>query len=219
VGLAPGQPRYKIMIVEDQRENQLLLSRLMTNLGLEIKIACNGEQCLEIAHDWKPDLIWMDRRMPLMDGLEATRRLRSLPEGKSVKIVAVTASAFKEEQQEMFDAGIDDFLRKPYRFDEVYDCLARQLGIEYIYQDSVEGADAMSAKLTPAMLSGLLVELRVRLKDALESLDGDRIAALIRQIAVRDAVLGLALSALAECFDYPSILAALDALDKESAGD
>jgi CheY-like chemotaxis protein len=65
--------------------------------------------------------------MPVMDGLEATEHLRRLPDGQAVKIVAVTASAFKEQQQEILDAGMDDFVRKPYRFDEIYDCLTRQI--------------------------------------------------------------------------------------------
>ena len=215
MGLAPGQPRYRIMIVEDQRENQLLLSRLMADLGLEVKIAGDGEQCLALFQDWKPDLIWMDQRMPVMDGIEATQRLRRLPEGQTVKIVAVTASAFKEQQQEMLDAGMDDFVRKPYRFDEIYDCLTRQLGIEFIYLGN-HGEDDISnnpTELTPAMLASLPTALREQLKDAIENLDSDCITTLILQIAEQDPDLGHALSAFAERFDYTSILAALESKD------
>ncbi|MDD2758956.1 MAG: PAS domain S-box protein [Methylomonas sp.] len=210
IGLAAGQPRYRILIVEDQYENQLLLNRLMTELGLETKIAENGEQCLEVFKEWRPDLIWMDRRMPVMDGLEATKRLRCLPGGDQVKIVAVTASAFKEEQQEMLDAGMDGFVRKPYHFDEIYECLARQLGMAYDYRrEPPESRN--SVVLTPTMLAGLSAELRAQLKEALEILDSDLIDSAIGLIAESDAELGLALAKLAECFDYPSILKCLDA--------
>ena len=219
VGLAPGQPHYRILIVEDQRENQLLLSRLMTDLGMEVKIADNGEQCLTLFDEWKPDLIWMDRRMPVMDGIEATRRLRRLAGGDRVKIVAVTASAFKEQQQEMLDAGMNDFVRKPYRFDEIYDCLARHLGVKYIYQGGGEDADIKPVELTPAMLSGLPNTLRNQLKDALETLDSEYIERLILQIDQRDAELGQALLRFAECYDYPSILAALNSIDNGSVAD
>jgi len=217
VGLAPNQPLYRILIVEDQRENQLLLSRLMTTLGLPVKIAANGEECLQMFHEWKPDLIWMDHIMPVMDGIEATQRLRRLPGGRDLKIVAVTASAFKEQQQEMLDAGMDDFVRKPYRLDEIYECLARQLGIEYLYAASQTDEEIRFGELTPPMLSELPFSMREQLKDALVNLDSERIANLIRQISERNATLGRTLTHLADYFDYPKILAALDATDQKAS--
>jgi PAS domain S-box-containing protein len=212
-GLAPGQPHYKILIVEDQYENQLLLSRLMSEIGMEVKVAENGQQGLEQFQDWHPDLIWMDRRMPVMDGEEATRRIRQLPEGQTVKIVAVTASAFKEEQQVMLDAGMDDFVRKPYRFEEIYDCLARHLGVEYVYHGEAPTDASPPATLDAAMLAALPAALRQELRAALENLDSERIAVVIGQIDGLDATLGLALSRLADYFDYPGILKWLDAAD------
>ncbi|OAI13499.1 MULTISPECIES: ATP-binding protein [Methylomonas] len=217
VGLAPGQPRYRIMIVEDQHENRLLLSRLMTGLGLEVKIAGNGAQCLELFQSWQPDLIWMDRRMPVMDGIETTQRLRQLPDGQTVKIVAVTASAFKEQQQEMLNAGMDDFVRKPYRFEEIYDCLARQLDIKFMYHESAAEEQPEPVVLTAMMLKVLPAELCNDLREALVSLDIERISAIIQQIGEIDPKLGLALSRLANVFDYPSILSALNGLGE--AGD
>ncbi len=68
IGLAPGQPAYRILITEDQPENQMLLARLMTGIGLDVKVAENGESCVRIFQEWRPHLIWMDRRMPVMDG-------------------------------------------------------------------------------------------------------------------------------------------------------
>jgi signal transduction histidine kinase/CheY-like chemotaxis protein len=212
IGLAPGQPRYRILITEDQIENQLLLERLMTTIGLETKIAENGEKCVRIFQEWRPDFIWMDRRMPVMDGIEATRRIRKLPGGHEVKIAAVTASAFKEQQQELLDAGMDDFVRKPYRFEEIYDCLARQLGVRYLYNEP--GTDDTSqpapVQLTPAQLAVLPAELREALKEALLSLDENRIQAAIEQVGSVDRTLSHSLSSLAEYFDYPAILKALD---------
>ena len=145
-GLAAGQPRYRILIAEDQQENQLLLSRLMTNLGLDVRIADNGEQCLVIFQEWPPDLVWMDWRMPVMDGIEATKRIRLLPGGQRVKIVAVTASAFKDQQQELLGAGMDDFVRKPYRVEEIYECLSRQLGLKYVYRSETAAAQVAPAR-------------------------------------------------------------------------
>jgi PAS domain S-box-containing protein len=133
VGLAPGQPPCRILIAEDQLENQLLLTQLMTRINLEVKVAKNGEECVKLFQQWHPHLIWMDRRMPVMDGMEATRRIRALPEGGDVKIVAVTASAFSEEEHEMREAGMDDYISKPYHLDEIYLSLEKQLGLKWIY--------------------------------------------------------------------------------------
>lgn len=142
-GLAPGQPEYRILIVEDQRENQLLLARLMESVGLQVKIAENGEQGVQLFKSWHPHFIWMDQRMPVMDGMEATRRIRKLPEGRDVKIVAVTASAFREQEQEMREAGIDDYVRKPYNLDKIFQSMEKLLGLTWIY------AEADSERETP----------------------------------------------------------------------
>jgi len=210
VGLAPDQPAYRILIVEDQLENQLLLSQLMNRLGFAVKVAENGEQGVQLFQSWQPHLIWMDTRMPVMDGLEATQRIRELPGGTEVKIIAVTASAFTEQRDEMPAAGMDDFVRKPYRASELYECLTRQLGVRYIYagvqeRDETEPAVALSAE----MLAVLPPDLRCELRAALESLEGGRISAAIGQVASHDAKLQKTLSHLTENYDYPAILKAL----------
>jgi PAS domain S-box-containing protein len=216
IGLVPGQPVYRILIAEDQRDNQLLLARLMSELGLEVKVAGNGKECIELFKQWRPDLIWMDRRMPVMDGIEAARRIRQLPGGDKVKIVAVTASAFKEQQSALRAAGMDDTVRKPFLFSEIYDSLARQLKIEYRYRRAPEKTAPTS--LTPTMLADLEQELQHELREALETLDSDRIAAVIRQIADRYPALAETLGSLADNFDYPTIMQALASLKNVNEG-
>jgi PAS domain S-box-containing protein len=210
LALAPGQPHYRILIVEDQHENRLLLSRLMMDIGLPVKLAENGEQCLQLFPEWQPDLIWMDKLMPVMDGLEATKCLRRLPNGQAVKIVAVTASVFKEQQQEMLDAGMDDVVRKPYRFNEIYECLARQLNLEYLYRSEAQTGTNLPQTLTADKLEVLPAALRQQLREALTSLDSDQIAIAISQIKEIDPTLGFSLARLADYFDYPAIIKALD---------
>jgi CheY-like chemotaxis protein/anti-sigma regulatory factor (Ser/Thr protein kinase) len=211
VGLAPGQPEYRILVVEDQLENRLLLAKLMESVGFQVKSAENGQQGVELFQSWRPHLIWMDHRMPIMDGDEATRTIRSLPGGKDVKIVAVTASAFSEQRTELLKAGMDDFLRKPYRFNEIYECVSKQLGVQYTYRGATASMDEAST-LTPEMLSILPETLRQELMQALESLNSDRIETLIQQVAMYDANLQKALAYLANNFDYPTILKALHTL-------
>jgi CheY-like chemotaxis protein len=209
VGLAPGQPEYRILIVEDQKENQILLSQLMTSVGFLVKIAENGEQGVQIFQSWQPHLIWMDRRMPVMDGLEATRRIRKLPGGKDVKIIAVTASALLEQRQEILDVGIDDFVLKPYRFNDIYDCLIKHLNVQYIYADTQAEHTDHDWSLTAEALRVLPLELRTELQTVLQSLDSEKIHAVIEQVATYDAELKNTLQHLADNFDYPAILKVL----------
>jgi CheY-like chemotaxis protein/anti-sigma regulatory factor (Ser/Thr protein kinase) len=208
--LAPGQPEYRVLIVEDQRDNQLLLSRLLEAVGFKFKVAENGKQGVQMFQEWHPHFIWMDRRMPVMDGLEATRQIRSLPGGKDVKIVAVTASAFLEQRTELIEAGMDDFVRKPYRSSEIYESLLKHLGVQYVYEGIPEPAGKALA-LTPDRLSGLPQELLDEMKDALESLESARIASVLQKVATHDEALQKSLASLVENFNYPAILKALPA--------
>lgn len=209
-GLADNQPQYRILIAEDQKENQLLLGKLMEALNLPVKIAEDGEQAVALFQSWQPDLIWMDRRMPVMDGMEATRFIRQLPNGKEVKIIAVTASAFTEQRAEMLAVGMDDFVRKPYRSNEIYDCLSRQLGLSYSYTDTKVTAETKSIRLMPEMLAALPLELRQQLYNTLESLDCDQIEAVIEKISAQNSSLSKLLMRLANNYDYSTILKALE---------
>ncbi len=213
IGLAPGQPHYRILIAEDQRENQLLLARLMNRLGFENRTVDNGEDCVQVFRDWQPDLIWMDRRMPIMDGIEATRHIRALPGGDKVKIVAVTASVFKEQQSEVLAAGIDDLVRKPFRFSEIYDCLARQLNVVFIYSTGTAADQTKQNELTPQLMALLPEKLRDELKQVLESLDVQRISAIVQQTGDFSPELKQILFRLADSYNYPQILAVLSKLE------
>ncbi len=207
MGLQPGQTSRRILIAEDQHENQLLLSKLMADLGMQVKTVVNGEECVALFRSWRPDLIWMDRRMPVMDGEEATRRIRQLPGGDQVKIVAVTASAFMEEHAQMIAAGMDDIVRKPYRINEIYEAMARQLDLRFVYAETDD--ERIAPRLEAQRLAALPEVVRTQLREALESLDSNAIAAAIQRIAGQDAELAKSLSKIAESLDYPAILEAL----------
>jgi CheY-like chemotaxis protein len=205
LGIA-GRSDYRILIVEDQRDNQLLLQTLMENIGLAVRIATDGEQAVRIFEEWKPHFIWMDRRMPVMDGIEATKKIRALPGGADVKIVAVTASAFAEQRDEMLAAGLDDFVRKPYRPVEIYDCLAAQLGIEYLYDSSA----GQRLPLRPESFMSVPGPLLAELKDALQSLHIGRIDRAVRAIAEYDQSLHAQIESLVSMFDYATVIRAIE---------
>jgi PAS domain S-box-containing protein len=211
LGLAPGQPDWRILIVEDQPENSLLLSRLLEDAGFQVQTAENGVRGIELFREWQPHFIWMDRRMPKMDGLEATRRIRALPGGEAVKIVALTASVFAEQRGEMLAAGMDDILHKPFQPRELFNCLERLLGVRYVRRERAALSDAGLSETTidQVALAVLPEDLRRDLADALTILDPGRIDALIGRVAERDAALGQALRRHADNFAYGPIEEAL----------
>jgi signal transduction histidine kinase/ActR/RegA family two-component response regulator len=141
LGLAPDQPRYRVLVAEDNTDSRMLLVRELTSLGLDVREAVNGADAVAVFEQWHPHLIWMDWRMPIMNGLEATRSIRALPGGTETRILGLTASAFEERGEEFRQAGCDDYLRKPYRIGEVLDAMERTLGLSYRYADRDPGAD------------------------------------------------------------------------------
>jgi PAS domain S-box-containing protein len=208
--LAPGQGDFRVLIAEDQPENALLLCRLLEEVGFRVQAAANGVEGVEAFVRWRPHLIWMDWRMPEMDGLEATRRIRALEGGGEVKIVGLTASVFAGQREEMLSAGMDDVLYKPFRRKEIFDCLGRHLSLRYRRGERAADADSGAEKtLDRLALAALPEELRQELGDALVALDPQRIDALIGRIAERDPALGQFLRYHADNFDYELIENAL----------
>ena len=208
IGLEPGQPEYRILIVEDQVENQLLLQRLLEDAGFTVKLAENGAEGVELFQNFRPHFIWMDRRMPVMDGLEATRRIRALDGGKEIKIVAVSASVFGDQRTETLIQGMDDFVRKPYHPSEIFECMERHLGVRYLY-GSDEPSTANSV-LPAGTLAQLPEALRHELADALINGNTGHIAELILRVEQQDVALAKALTCHVEAFNYLLILNALE---------
>ncbi len=134
VGLAPGQLIPKILVVEDKAANRLLLVDLLVLLGFDVQEAVNGQEAVQRWQDWSPDLIWMDMRMPVMDGYSATRKIKNLAQGDPPIIVALTANAFEEDHKIALEAGCDDFVRKPFHEQELLETLAQHLGVRYQYK-------------------------------------------------------------------------------------
>ena len=129
IGLAPGQPEWRILVADDNVENRLLLTDMLTQIGFIVKEVQNGETAVAQFQKWQPHFIWMDMRMPVMDGYEATKKIRGLPGGGAVKIVAVTASVLEEHREGILVSGCDDLVRKPFRYHEIFEAMARQLSI------------------------------------------------------------------------------------------
>ena len=136
LAIAADQPIYKILVVDDNSYNRQLLIKILRPLGFEVKEASNGKEAIDIWDKWEPHLIWMDMRMPVMDGYEATRYIKSTTKGNATAVIALTASSIEEEGTMVLSAGCDDFLRKPFKEQVIFDTLAKHLGVKYIYEQT-----------------------------------------------------------------------------------
>jgi signal transduction histidine kinase/streptogramin lyase/DNA-binding response OmpR family regulator len=182
-GLTSDQPDWRILVVDDNNENRLLLRDLLSRVGFSIEEARDGEEAIAKFQQWHPHFIWMDMRMPVMDGYAATKKIRELPGGAEVKIVAVTASVLAEHREPILAAGCDDVVRKPFKGHEIFESMTRQLGIKYIYQDMVaEGAQKREIELTAAMLADLPGELLQELRETTLVLNQEAILEVIDRI-------------------------------------
>ncbi|WP_254174955.1 MHYT domain-containing protein [Planktothrix pseudagardhii] len=134
ISLAPNQPEYRILLVDDNLDSCLLLSELLSEIGFKIKQAGNGQEAINCWEAWQPHLILMDVRMPVMDGLTASALIKATSLGKQTKIIALTASVFEENQQEILTSGCEDFIAKPFKADHLLDKINQHLGVKYLYQ-------------------------------------------------------------------------------------
>ncbi|NET06263.1 MAG: AAA family ATPase [Symploca sp. SIO2B6] len=200
--LAPSQPQYRILVVEDQWANRQLLIQLLTPLGFEVREAANGQEAISLWEKWEPQLIFMDMRMPVMDGYEATKRIKAMTKGQATAIIALTASAFEEDRGVVLSAGCDDFIRKPFQEEVIFEKLAEHLGVRYIYDESMQLAPAeletprQELVLTPQALAKMPAEWVRQLQQAATQLNAKLISELMEQIPQENAPLSAAITDL-----------------------
>ncbi|MDY6784685.1 MAG: ATP-binding protein [Cyanobacteriota bacterium] len=184
ISLAPNQPQYRILAVDDKDYNRQLLFKLLTPLGFEVQQASNGQEAIALWEAWNPHLIWMDMRMPILDGYEASRFIKTQLKGQATVIIALTASILEEERAITLSAGCDDYVRKPFQAQVIFEKMSRYLGVNYIYEN---------LKVTPAREdqndSSLLASLKAmpsqwvqQLYQAADLIDNEQIFGLLEEI-------------------------------------
>jgi PAS domain S-box-containing protein len=213
-GLAPDQPEFRILIVEDKEYSRLLLRQLLESVGFLVAEAENGREAVQIFEEWQPHLTWMDMRMPVMNGYEATRRIRAIDHGKETYILALTASAFEEERLNVLSAGCDDFIRKPFRAALIFDKMAEYLGVQYVYdnQDPILGLELseqgrIEEALTPEALADLPAAWLTELNQAATRARADQITSVLGEIEEEHPEIAYALAQLVEDFQFDKIMA------------
>jgi PAS domain S-box-containing protein len=205
--LQPGQATCRVLIADDIEDNRQLLAQLLAPVGFEIRLASNGAEAVQEFEEWRPHLILMDFRMPVMDGHEAIRRIRAMAGGKELRIIAVTASAMDENRQELMEIGADDFISKPFREVELFQKIHAHVGVEYVYAEHPTAAAQEEADpLTPESLAGWPQDLIHSMCEAVITADLDQLLAKIQEVEARDPRLARGLRRLAEGFQYQKLL-------------
>jgi PAS domain S-box-containing protein len=207
IGLAHDQATYRMLVVEDQADNRQLLMDVLSSVGFVVQPAANGAEAVAQFEHWQPHLIWMDMRMPVMDGYEATRRIRALANGKQVKIIALTASTFSEQRQSILDAGCDAVVNKPYQIYEIFDTIATQLGVRYLYKDvkKMPTQAQFSEQELHDAISSLPDKVLAELIQAAQICDSEHFQAVLTQIEPHHPA-RLALHTLVEEYRFDRIL-------------
>ena len=211
VSLEPGQPTYRLLVVEDRAESRLLLVKLLTQLGFEVRTANNGLEGINVWKDWQPHLIFMDMRMPVMDGHDATKQIKATTQGQATVIVALTASVFDEQRAMVLSEGCDDFVRKPFSQEEISTVLTKYLGARFVYEQiGDQPPTATSQPRAKLNFEGVDAKWIANLQKAAMEADSDKIMSLADEIHEHKPALASALTELAKNFDHDRILNAIE---------
>ncbi|MDZ8263055.1 PAS domain S-box protein [Nostoc sp. ChiQUE01b] len=226
VSLAPAQSEYRILVVDDSTDSRLVLMRILTSIGFAVQEAINGIEAIALWQTWQPHLILMDMRMPIMDGYEATKFIKTREETSiqntesqisnwKTIIIALTANAFEEQREAIIKAGCDDYINKPFREELLLEKLSEYLGVQYIYQEESYQLTNLKQQRSKSILTltdlvNLLSEMSPewvkQLYTAAAQCSDDLILELIEQIPSENAVLQNFIKNLAHDFQFEKIM-------------
>jgi two-component system, sensor histidine kinase and response regulator len=219
-GIHPGPEVPRILVVDDQLENRDWLAKLLTSIGFSVRAVENGEAAARTWAEWSPRLILMDVHMPVMDGLEATRRIKADPRGSGTVIIALTANAMDDQRRSAIQSGADDFVAKPCREDELLEKMRAHLNIAYDYEEMsgnesepAPGVSASNEERVALGLGQLPQELLQELRDA--TLSGNK--HLLDKLILRVGETGddesvYRLQELADHYEYDALMRLLEEL-------
>lgn len=204
--LAPNQPEWKLLVVDDNSDNLLLLTTMLSSIGFSVREARNGQEAIAVFKEWQPHLIFMDMRMPVMDGYDATAIIRHSQGGDKVKIIALTASAFKEQHGHIIDAGCDAVLHKPFHVQEIFATLGEHLALEFVYQEEEANTSEPTEKVSIERFEKLPLDLRQQLQEYALQLDVEEMENVIKKIRDIDTKTANSLSQMVSNYQFEEIV-------------
>jgi signal transduction histidine kinase/DNA-binding NarL/FixJ family response regulator len=206
-------PQYRILVVDDVITNRQALSKLLSPLGFELKEARNGKEAVDAWKDWQPHLIWMDIRMPVMDGLEATKEIRRIAKhyGNKTIIIGISASSFDQDVEAILSSGCNNFVSRPYKESDILDEMKKHFGLKYVYEkitheQSVKSINQEQDILTSERIKDLSSKWKNNMKQAIQKADLDQMHKLIEQLREQNPALAVAIQQRIDEFEYMNIL-------------
>lgn len=215
IALAPNQAQPRILIVDDRELNRELLLQLLQPLGFALCTAADGVEAIALWQSWQPDLILMDLKMPNLSGEETIKIIKSdrqedlQDDRQTPKIIALTASALETERVQIMAMGCDDFLRKPFKTDELLLMMTKHLGVCYTYAEDAEDNTAESLlllSLNDHAFEEISHELLLELQQSIMEIDLDKIKQITHQIGQENKLLALTIEQHISNFEYEHIL-------------
>ncbi len=201
--LAEGHAPVRVLVVDDKVDNRELMRLFLEGGGFAVRTASNGREAVDAVPEWQPHFIWMDMRMPVLDGYAATREIRALPGGAEVRIVALTASAFEEDRQQILACGCDDMVRKPVEEARLFDVMGDMLSLRY--RDTPVEEPPQPAPPARLDLSQMAPAMLAQIRQSAEMLDIDGMQQLIAQLRGEQPAVADGLAALAQSFRFDRI--------------
>jgi CheY-like chemotaxis protein/nitrogen-specific signal transduction histidine kinase len=205
IGLEPGTGPFRVLVVDDNKDNRDLLYAMLEPVGFEVQKAVNGQEALEVFEGWSPHAVLMDMRMPVLDGYEATRRIKATAKGRVTPVIAVTASVFEDDKEAVLATGMDGYVRKPFRPEELFEALGKSLGLSYVYAEEAEKPRSKTRSLTREDLASLPEELVRAMRQAVEAGEMARLKELIAEVEKVNADTARGLLILAGNYDYEKL--------------
>jgi PAS domain S-box-containing protein len=210
IGLRPGQPPVVVLLADDSAPSRNWLKQLLTLVGCQVLEAENGEEAIRVWEEAKPNLILMDLQMPVLDGCEATRRIKAAPGGAETVIMALTATVLEESRREILAAGAVDLLGKPMEESQLFEKMHTRLGVEFLYESEPELDPSAAEEIPPEAraerMAKLPAALRQGMHDAIANGDLEGFEKFLQEAAGIDPALGRFLRPLADRYDYDHLL-------------
>ncbi len=206
VGLEEKQPDYRILVVDDKSTNRDLLVRMLSPIGFKIKEALNGRQAVELCRSFRPHLVIMDIRMPVMDGVEATRQIKKDPAMKNTVVIAVSAGTLEEHPIRALKHGADAFIRRPFKENVILEEIKTHLHLNYIYREETKYSAKTAPALPPEIIAALPVDLVEKMRTATEDGYHEELLEHIATVEKIDPAAANGLRQLAEEYEYDRLL-------------
>ncbi len=203
VSLAPDSPARRALVVDDRETNRNVLAIMLQQVGFEIREASSGEEAVRQFMEWRPDVILMDMSMPGVDGKEATRTIKAMPQGDRTPIIMVTASALEEKRGEAMEAGAGGFVQKPFREEEILEEIRRVANAKYLYSEPQAVQTGINSGTVAQDVLATLPPLWIEaMKQAVEAAELDRMSLLIDEISASHPDTARAWRTLVDRYDY-----------------